>query len=41
MATPVIDLSQPIGVFDSGMGGLTVLKKNLQTVLPGESSLFG
>ena len=33
------DLSQPIGVFDSGMGGLTVLKE-LQTVLPGESFIY-
>ncbi|MEC9134534.1 MAG: aspartate/glutamate racemase family protein, partial [Pseudomonadota bacterium] len=34
-----MDLSQPIGVFDSGMGGLTVLKE-LQTVLPGESFIY-
>ena len=35
----MIDSTQPIGVFDSGMGGLTVLKE-LQTAMPGESFIY-
>ncbi|MEC8756099.1 MAG: glutamate racemase, partial [Pseudomonadota bacterium] len=34
-----MDSTQPIGVFDSGMGGLTVLKE-LQTAMPGESFIY-
>ncbi len=35
----MVDAAAPIGVFDSGMGGLTVLKA-LQTAMPGESFLY-
>jgi glutamate racemase len=36
---PSDELHQPIGVFDSGLGGLTVLRA-LQTLLPGEDFLY-
>ena len=35
----MIDAKLPIGVFDSGMGGLTVLRA-LQAAMPGESFIY-
>ena len=35
----MINSEQPIGVFDSGMGGLTVLKE-LKSTLPNESFIY-
>jgi len=32
-------MRQPIGIFDSGIGGLTVLKEILN-VLPGEDTIY-